>query len=476
MRLTTALRNFLLMIFGITFWGCTTPRHIIMIDKPIRNEIAPAAGLQVTSFNVETTNKDVPAEKKLFMDEFSDYLRYNRSIAEIEHHYPNLTADITIKPRKDIRRTWILDVAFFWPYLGTWPYTPWWGKTSVDIDLQLVIPGVDRSQFRFSKDLDFNVSLYPYYRAGRLLTQNYKLLYADLFDEVGSYDFVKNWNGNTRALFGTPSIVPVQANVSSAPHADVDLNIPVTSNVNDKTFVLIIGNEQYANEIRVSYATNDASVFKEYAEKTLGIPAQNIHYLENGTYGQMLNEIDWLTNLIKVFNGEAKAIVYYAGHGMPDVETRTALLLPVDGVSTNPSTAVKLEYLYSKLGAFPAQSVTIFLDACFSGDSRNAALFAGRGVRVRPRADSISGNLVVFTATSADETAFPLKDKEHGLFTYFLLKELQATRGDVTLKDLGAYITKNVSQQSAIVNSKPQTPQVIVGSGAENSWERWTLR
>ncbi|HUX53212.1 MAG TPA: caspase family protein [Williamwhitmania sp.] len=476
MKPTIALRIFLAMIFGVTFFGCTTPRHIIMVDKPIRNEIAPAAGLQITSFNVETTKKDIPAEKKLFMDEFADYLRYNRSIAEIEHHYPNLTADITIKPRKDIRRTWILDVAFFWPYLGAWPYTPWWGKTSVDIDLQLVVPGVDRSQFHFTKDLDFNVALYPYYRAGRLLTQNYRLLYADLFDEVGSYDFVRNWNGNNRALFGNPTVVPTMVNVSSAPHSDVDLNIPVTSEVNDKTFVLIIGNEQYANEIKVSYASNDASVFKEYAEKTLGIPAQNIHYLANGTYGQMLNEIDWITNVIKVFNGEAKVLVYYAGHGMPDVETRTALLLPVDGISTNPSTAVKLEYLYGKLSTYPAQSVTVFLDACFSGDSRNAPLFAGRGVRVRPRADAISGNLVVLTATSADETAFPLKDKEHGLFTYFLLKKLQETKGNADLKELSDYITQKVSQQSALVNSKSQTPQVLVGSDASATWQNWTLK
>jgi len=476
MKLIISPTNYFVLTIVTLFCGCTTPRHLIMVDRPIRNAVAPVKELQVNSFNVETTKKDNPIEKKLFMDEFTDYLRYNPSLGEIEKQYPNLSVDITIRPRKDIKRTWIFDAVFFWPYVGTWPFTPWWGKTSVDIDVQLTVPGIDRSSFIFTKNADFSVTIYPYYRAGKLLTQDYKALYTELFDEVGNYDFVRNWNGKTNLLGSAPRVTPVVMAEVAVPHSDVDQNIPTTTEVNDKTFVLIIGNEQYANEIKVSYALNDASVFKEYAEKTLGIPAQNIHYLANGTYGQMLNEIDWITNVIKVFSAEAKVLVYYAGHGMPDVETRTALLLPVDGISTNPSTAVKLEYLYGKLSTYPAQSVTVFLDACFSGDSRNAPLFAGRGVRVRPRADAISGNLVVLTATSADETAFPLKDKEHGLFTYFLLKKLQETKGNADLKELSDYITQKVSQQSALVNSKSQTPQVLVGSGANASWENWTLK
>ena len=183
--------------------------------------------------------------------------------------------------------------------------------------MQLTVPGIDRSSFIFTKNSDFSVTIYPYYRAGKLLTQDYKSLYAELFDEVGNYDFVKNWNGKTSLMNGAFNVSPTLVNVVAAPHSDVDQNIPLNTEVNDKTFVLIIGNEQYANEIKVSYVLNDANVFKEYAEKTLGIPAQNIHYLVNGTYGQMLNEIDWITNVIKVFNGEAKVIVYYAGHAPP---------------------------------------------------------------------------------------------------------------------------------------------------------------
>jgi len=93
MKLIISPTNYFVLTIVTLFCGCTTPRHLIMVDRPIRNAVAPVKELQVNSFNVETTKKDNPIEKKLFMDEFTDYLRYNPSIGEIEKQYPNLAAD-----------------------------------------------------------------------------------------------------------------------------------------------------------------------------------------------------------------------------------------------------------------------------------------------------------------------------------------------------------------------------------------------
>ena len=68
--------------------------------------------------------------------------------------------------------------------------------------------------------------------------------------------------------------------------------------------------------------------------------------------------------------------------------------------------------------------------------------------------------MVVFSAAQGDETAYPLKDKEHGLFTYYLLKKLKETKGDVTYGELGSYLTEQVSRKSIVANSKSQTPTV----------------
>ena len=84
--------------------------------------------------------------------------------------------------------------------------------------------------------------------------------------------------------------------------------------------------------------------------------------------------------------------------------------------------------------------------------------------------------MVVMTAATGDETAWPYEEKGHGLFTYFLLKELQSTRGDVTLKRLTDYVIEEVSRHSVVVNSKKQTPTVSVSSALSDSWTEIKLK
>ena len=68
--------------------------------------------------------------------------------------------------------------------------------------------------------------------------------------------------------------------------------------------------------------------------------------------------------------------------------------------------------------------------------------------------------MFILSATSGQETALPYTEKNHGLFTYYLLKKLQQTAGNVTLKELAEDVKTNVSRQSNLINQKPQTPQI----------------
>ena len=102
-------------------------------------------------------------------------------------------------------------------------------------------------------------------------------------------------------------------------------------------------------------------------------------------------------------------------------------------------------------------------------------LASARGVALKVKSGVPQGNMVVFSAAQGDETAYPLVDQQHGLFTYYLLKKLQETKGDVTLEDLGAYIITNVRQQSIVENGKSQTPAITASSEAQD-WQKWTLK
>jgi uncharacterized caspase-like protein len=191
----------------------------------------------------------------------------------------------------------------------------------------------------------------------------------------------------------------------------------------------------------------------------------------------MRSEIKWISDVASAYAGQAKIIFYYAGHGMPNEADKSAYLLPVDGFSSDYETAIKLDDLYDRLAANPVQNITVFLDACFSGSARDNTMLANaRGVRIKPATNEIKGNMIVFSAATGDETAYPYKEKQHGLFTYFLLKKLKETRGNVDYQTLFNYISENVKQQSIVVNQKSQTPQIKASLQVQESWQAIKLK
>lgn len=284
--------------------------------------------------------------------------------------------------------------------------------------------------------------------------------------------------------------VPQQANVVLSqtnnqpnvqvekPKSDVDIEIPIIKkSLGEKTFVVIIANENYQEVAKVPYTINDGEIFAEYCKKTLGIPETNISLVKDATANNMKREVRWLTQILQQYNGEAKAIVYYAGHGIPDESTKDAYLLPVDGYGDDPSTGYSLNELYKTLNEVPSKSTLVFLDACFSGANRDGSMLASaRGVAIKAKPTAPIGNMVVFSAAQGDETAYPYNDKGHGLFTYYFLKKLQETKGDVTLGELSEYITDQVGKQSIVINRKSQTPTVSVSSALQDSWKSLKLK
>ena len=258
--------------------------------------------------------------------------------------------------------------------------------------------------------------------------------------------------------------------------SEVDENIPETNSVNKSTFAVIIANENYQSVASVPYALNDGNIFREYCLKTLGIPEKQIKYVPNATGNQIKAQVNWLQNICEVFE-DAHVIFYYAGHGIPDESSRTAYLLPVDGVGTDVTTGYKLDNLYAALGSLPVENVTVFMDACFSGSKREEGMLASaRGVAIKAKSGQPQGKMVVFSAAQGDETAYPNNEEHHGMFTFYLLKKLQETRGEVTLQELGEYIVKQVSQQSILLNGKSQTPCVTPSSAVGGEWREWKLK
>lgn len=259
--------------------------------------------------------------------------------------------------------------------------------------------------------------------------------------------------------------------------SDTDSNIVSNPVTNKNIFAIIIGNEKYKNEVDVPFANNDSKIFSQYVEKTLGVPHNQIRLIENAGYNDIRIAVNWLVQAMQVCRGKGKAIIYYAGHGIPNESDLSSYLLPVDGIGNDPGSAYSLKELYDKLGEVDVQYVMIFLDACFSGSKREEGMLASaRGVALKAKQSAPKGNMVVFSAAQGDETAYPYKDKQHGMFTYFLLKKLQETKGEVTLGELSEYLTDEVGRQSFIMNNKMQTPSVNVAPSLKDIWRQLKLK
>ena len=257
----------------------------------------------------------------------------------------------------------------------------------------------------------------------------------------------------------------------------MDMNIPETGANNANTFAVIIGNEKYTQVSQVPFANNDAQIFAEYCMKTLGMPAKNVKVYKNATFGAMIGAISDIQKIAKAYKGDINVIFYYAGHGIPNEATGDAYLLPIDADGIHTEVCYPLNRLYKELGELNAKSVTAFMDACFSGSQRgNGMIVAARGVAIKAKNERPMGKTVVFTAATDKQTAFPFKEKQHGMFTYYLLKKIRESKGNCTLGELGAYVCDEVAKQAIVTNGKEQTPVVLTSMGITDDWKNMKLK
>lgn len=242
-------------------------------------------------------------------------------------------------------------------------------------------------------------------------------------------------------------------------------------NITIRRTQIIIANDIY-DGAPVPYAINDGKIFREYCLNTLGMPENNVYFLENATLGMMVSVIEDLKKIANAYEEDASIILYYSGHGFPSDKNANAYLLPTDGVPSIEKTCISLSKLYEELGQLKTKQTIVFLDACFSGSKReNEMLLNSKGVVINVKPFEPIGNTIVFSASQGDETAHQFEEKRHGLFTYFLLKSLQESEGDIHLSEMSEYVIKQVKRTSVVVNNKMQTPTLTPSIDRKNDWQ-----
>ena len=138
-------------------------------------------------------------------------------------------------------------------------------------------------------------------------------------------------------------------------------------------------------------------------------------------------------------------------------------LLPHDGSPRLlEKTAILRDELFSDIKEANPKSVTVFLDTCYSGETRNEeVLVAGRPVAIIAKEQAIPDGFTLFSAASNEQISRPLEEAKHGMFSYFLMKGMEGDADSnadnkITARELHKYVRENVTQQS----SGSQTPEL----------------
>ena len=251
----------------------------------------------------------------------------------------------------------------------------------------------------------------------------------------------------------------------------------VSTRENPDAIAVIIGNRNYGGRTpAVEFAHNDADAMQRYMIEFLGISDRNIIDLRDAKLAELEavlgNARSHQGKLWRwVRPGESDVFVYYSGHGMPGLKDGRRYLLPVDGNPDTPEIqGFALEVLYNNLEKLDARSVTVFLDACFSGESPRGPLTRrASGIRVVPQEET-TVTFTVLSAAGSDQIASWDEEANHGLFTKHLLDALSGAAdgkrygksdGRITLSEIHNYLDREMTYAARRQYGRNQEATII---------------
>jgi len=346
-----------------------------------------------------------------------------------------------------------------------------------DVYIEFVKPGT------FSLDFSSLFSIQSDSRLNYGLMSKVPPIYAALYND-GTRALVGE---AIRSPFAQPPAQSQLAAQAQAPASGTPAQVPKGSSVlAGNVIAVVIGNRDYERGTSAdTFAQNDARAFREALEKSFGIDEKDIWQTENAG----------LADLISLFGGSGSykmsrvyraaslrdtptdLIVYYSGHGAPATSGQNkgeGYLVPVDAdLQDIQDTGYAIGTLMANVEAMKADGVIdrswLSFDACFSGQGGDGSFLVKNvsGLAVQPLApSSYPKDGIVMFASSGEEFASWYPEKEHGLFTYFLLKGLSGEadtdgNGSISPVELGSYLRKWVPRYANGLNAQEQTPQVI---------------
>ena len=171
-------------------------------------------------------------------------------------------------------------------------------------------------------------------------------------------------------------------------------------------------------------------------------------------------------NAMKLLNKDDTFILYFGGHGAPDVDStsndndglKKYLLLHDSELDSLPLTALSLNNLAILLEKLPCKRIVILLDSCFAGTAGAQTLAKLKSLRISDKSykniTEMSGEgRVILAASSENQVSHEEDTLQAGVFTHYLLEGLNGKadskgEGNINILGLYEYVTREVSRHT----------------------------
>jgi len=231
---------------------------------------------------------------------------------------------------------------------------------------------------------------------------------------------------------------------------------------------IIIGIADYKSLPRADFANDDARAFYDYAMRALGVKPENIKLLvdSDADEAEILRTFrNWLPSKVKP---TTDIYVFYSGHGLPTADGQGLYLIPPRAAKdVIDDTAIPFSKINAAIQSAKPKSVTMILDACYSGQARSgeSLVASARPVQLKTENRLFPENFTIITASQNDQISSSNPDLQHGIFSYYLMKGMEGDAdakedGKITLGEMQAYLVENVGRQAGMMSRK-QEPQLV---------------
>jgi hypothetical protein len=270
---------------------------------------------------------------------------------------------------------------------------------------------------------------------------------------------------------------------SSTPAGRAAANIGIKNH-----WAVIVGISEYqftgdGGLSNLAFAENDARQFAKALEAQ-GWNKDYIKLLTNkdATKREIESTLEgWLTKT----RPEDMIVLFWAGHGFPDVEDPEKVYFACyDTEVTKPTTGYRMDRVRTALEERRVKNVVVIADTCHAG--KLVTRGDGRGISVVPaiqhmeQQKSIPAGWIFMVAADTDRKAIEHTSWQNGAFTHCLLQGLAgaadgfqsagAKDSVVTLGELRDYLLKTMPEETQRLFGVAKHPLITTGTGNPEIW------